>query len=242
MLCCLSPLKASEIQIAAASNLRYVLALLVTDFEQQSGHHINVSYAASGTLTTQIQYGAPFEVFFSAEPSYIVRLTEQGLSTGEVIDFAEAQMVLFASNKSSLKLDVNLNNIKLALARGELRKIAIANPVHAPYGQAAQNLLEKAKIWQKIQSHLLNAENASQALQFALSSQVDAGFIPYSYVLQPQILLKGRYIKLKKTLPQQVVLIHGASTEAKQFIEFIQTEPAKAILRMQGFITAGKVL
>lgn len=242
MLCCLSPLKASEIQIAAASNLRYVLALLVTDFEQQSGHHINVSYAASGTLTTQIQYGAPFEVFFSAEPSYIVRLTEQGLSKGEVIDFAEAQMVLFASNKSSLKLDVNLNNIKLALARGELRKIAIANPVHAPYGQAAQNLLEKAKIWQKIQSHLLNAENASQALQFALSSQVDAGFIPYSYVLQPQILLKGRYIKLKKTLPQQVVLIHGASTEAKQFIEFIQTEPAKAILRMQGFITAGKVL
>jgi molybdate transport system substrate-binding protein len=242
VLCCLSPLKASEIQIAAASNLRYVLPLLIAEFKQQSTHHINVSYAASGTLTTQIQYGAPFEVFFSAEPSYIVRLTERGLIKGEVIDFAQAQVVLFASKQSVLKLDVDLNNIKLALEQGALGKIAIANPMHAPYGQAAQTLLQKAEIWQKIQPHLLNAENASQALQFSLASQVDAGFIPYSYMLQPQISSKGRYIKLKLTLPQQAVLIRGASAEAKQFIGFIQTEPAKAILRMQGFITAGKAL
>ena len=240
LFCCLSPLQASEIQIAAASNLRYVLSELITEFDQQTGHHINVSYAASGTLTTQIQHGAPFEVFLSAEPYYLQRLSEDGLSEGEFIDFAQAQIVLFASKQSSLSLDANLIGLKSALDRGELNKVAIANPKHAPYGQVAQQLLERAGIWQPIQSQLLIAENASQAIQFALTSQVDAGFVPYSYMLQPQIASKGRYIKLDITLPQQAVLIRGASAVAKQFLAFIQTESAKTIFRAQGFIVRDK--
>lgn len=242
LFCCISPLQASDVQIAAASNMRYVLPALSTEFEQKTGHHINVSYAASGTLTTQIQHGAPFEVFFSADPSYIIRLSEEGLSEGKAIDFAEAQIVLFASKLSSLSLDADLNSIKRALERGELQKIAMANPMHAPYGQAAQAVLEQAGIWHEIKPHILNAENASQALQFALSSQVDAGFIPYSYMLQPQISLKGRYIKLNERLPQQAVLVRGASPTAKLFLDFIQTEQAKEIFRQQGFLTQGKVL
>ena len=238
--CCISSLTASEIQIAAAANLRYVLPALIVEFEQQTGHHINVSYAASGTLTTQIQHGAPFDVFFSADPAYIQRLSAEGLSEGEVIDFAQAQIVLFASTQSSLNLDADLKNMQAALERGELGKIAIANPMHAPYGQAAQKLLEQAGIWQKIQPQLLIAENASQALQFALSSQVDAGFVPYSSMLQPQIAAKGRYIKLAESLAQQAVLIRGASSLAQQFLAFIQTEPAKAIFRAQGFIVEDK--
>lgn len=236
----LSTLQASEIKIAAASNLRYVLPILSIKFEQQTGHHINVSYAASGTLTTQIQHGAPFELFFSAAPSYISRLSQDGFNGGDAIDFARAQMVLFASADSLLNVDSDLEGIQKALENGDLRKIAIANPVHAPYGQAAQTLLEKAGIWQKIQPHLLIAENASQTLQFALSSQVDAGFVPYSYMLQPQIPSKGRYVILNESLPQQAVLIRGASTAAKQFLDFIQTEQAKTIFRSQGFITQEK--
>ena len=130
--------------------------------------------------------------------------------------------------------------MKTALERGELNKVAIANPKHAPYGQAAQQLLEHAGIWQQIQSQLLIAENASQAIQFALTNQVDAGFVPYSYMLQPQISSKGRYIKLDATLPQQGVLIRGASAVAKQFLTYIQTEPAKAIFRSQGFLVLEK--
>jgi molybdate transport system substrate-binding protein len=237
---CISPLQASEVQIAAAANLRYVLPSLIVEFKQQTGHHINVSYAASGTLTTQIQHGAPFEVFFAADPSYILRISNQELSEGEVINFARSQIVLFASTQSPLSLDADLRGLKLALDRGELNKVAIANPMHAPYGQAAQNLLEQAGVWQKIQSSLLIAENASQVLQFALSSQVDAGFVPYSYMLQPQISSQGRYIKLNETLSQQAVLIRGASPVARQFLAFIQTESAKAIFRMQGFIVEDK--
>jgi molybdate transport system substrate-binding protein len=238
--CCISSLQASEVQIAAASNLRYVLQALIEKFEQQTEHHINVSFAASGTLTTQIQHGAPFDVFFSAHPSYILRISEQGLSEGEVINFARAQIVLFASNQSPLSLDIDLIDLKSALEQGELNKVAIANPMHAPYGQAAQKLLKQAGSWQKIQSSLLIAENASQALQFALSSQVDAGFVPYSYMLQPQISAKGRYIKLNESLAQQAVLIRGASSVAKEFLAFIQTDPAKAIFRRQGFIVEDK--
>lgn len=234
--CCIFPLQAADTQIAAASNLRHVLPPLIVEFEQQTGHHINVSYAASGTLTTQIQHGAPFDAFFSADPSYILRLSDEGLSEGDVINFARAQIVLFASTQSSLKLDANLIGLKSALERGELRKIAIANPMHAPYGQAAQKILEQASIWQKIQSQLLIAENSSQAIQFALSSQVDAGFVPYSDMLQPQIASKGRYIKLNESLPQQAVLVRGGSAVAKQFLAFIQTEPAITIFRNQGFI------
>jgi len=240
LFCCISQLQASEIQIAAASNLRYVLTELIAEFDQQTGHHISVSYAASGTLTTQIQHGAPFEIFLSADPQYIQRLSEGGLSEGEFIDFAQAQMVLFASTQSSLSLDDNLVGLKSALERGKLNKVAIANPKHAPYGLAAQHLLERAGIWQQIQSQLLIAENASQTIQFALTSQVDAGFVPYSYMLQPQISSKGRYIKLSTTLPQQAVLIKGASIAAKQFLVFIQSERAKEIFRTQGFIVLEK--
>ncbi|MFT7414634.1 MAG: molybdate transport system substrate-binding protein [Methylophagaceae bacterium] len=241
LFCCISQLQASEVQIAAASNLRYVLSELITEFDQQTGHHINVSYAASGTLTTQIQHGAPFEVFFSAAPSYIQRLTEDELIEGELVDFAQAQLVLFASAQSSLSLDVNLKGLKSALEHGQVNKVAIANPKHAPYGQVAQHLLEHAGLWQKMQSHLLIAENASQAIQFALTSQVDVSFVPYSYMLQPQISSKGRYVKLNATLPQQAVLIRGASATAKEFLAFIQTEQAKTILIKQGFIVQEKV-
>jgi len=240
LFCCISQLQAGEIQIAAASNLRYVLTELIAEFDQQTGHHINVSYAASGTLTTQIQHGAPFEIFLSADPYYIKRLSEDGLTEGDFIDFAQAQIVLFASTKSPLSLDANLIGLKSAVDRGELNKLAIANPQHAPYGQAAQLLLERAGIWRQIQSHLLIAENASQAIQFALTSQVDGGIVPYSYMLQPQVSSKGRYIKLDVSLPQQAVLIRGASIVAKQFLSFIQTEPAKAMFRTQGFLVLDK--
>lgn len=238
--CCVSQLQAGEIHIAAASNLRYALAELISEFDQQTGHHINVSYAASGTLTTQIQHGAPFELFLSADPDYIQRLSKDGLTEGEFIDFAQAQMVLFASAQSSLSLDANLTGLKSALEQGTLNKVAIANPKHAPYGQVAQHLLEDAGIWLQIQPQLLIAENASQAIQFALTSQVDVSFVPYSYMLQPQILAKGRYLLLDITLPQQAILIKGASATAKQFLAFLQTKSAKKIFISQGFIVLEK--
>ena len=239
-LVCSLQLHAADLRIAAATNLRYVLPELVSRFEGNTGQDVSVSYAASGTITTQIQHGAPFDVFLSANPQYIERLVNDDLTKGERIDFAQAQIALFTSKKTDVSLDAELQGLKLALSRGKLNKVAIANPKHAPYGLAAQKILERAGIWQLIQPHLLIAENASQAVQFALASQVDVAFVPYSHMIQPKISSKGRFVKLDVLLPQQAVLIRGGSDTAELFMGFIQTEQAKVILRAQGFVVEGK--
>jgi len=229
-------LSAEEIRVAAASNLRYVLPELAEAFEKQTGHKLAISFAASGTLTTQIQHGAPFEVFLSADPHYIERLIEAEFTEGSAVDYAEAQLALFAAKHSSLNVDDGMAGLKIALEQGNITRIAIANPRHAPYGQAAQKELEELGIWQQIQPYLLVAENASQAIQFCLSSSVDAGIVAYGHVIQAAIAEKGSYIKLDTTLQQQAILVRGASESAKQFINFIQQQSAKTILLQYGFL------
>ncbi|PCK03684.1 MAG: molybdate ABC transporter substrate-binding protein, partial [Alteromonadaceae bacterium] len=123
---------------------------------------------------------------------------------------------------------------------GSLNKVVIANPKHAPYGQAAKSVLQKAGIWQAIQAHLLIAENASQAVQFTMSTSVDAGFVPYAHVIQAKLRTSGRFVKLDSMLPQQVVLLNKATVPAKQFINFLQTEQALSILIEHGFVVEGK--
>jgi len=228
--------QAADIRIAAAANLRYVLPELAEKFEQQTGHQLAVSYAASGTLTTQIQHGAPFEVFLSASPDYVQRLIKEELTKGDVVNYAQAQLALFASNHSLLDVDDNLQSLKRALEQGKINKIAIANPRHAPYGQAARSELERAGIWQQIQPHLLIAENASQVVQFALSTSVDAGFVPYAYIIQPQLASRGRFVKLDARLLQQAILVRSASEYAAEFLIFIQTDAARVIFIKHGFL------
>lgn len=232
-------LLADQIRVAAATNLRYVLPVLAEKFELQTEHQIVVSYAASGTLTTQIQHDAPFDVFLSANPSYIVRLADNGKTDSEIVDYAQAQLALYKANHSLLKLDKDLKGLADALNDGLLNKVVIANPKHAPYGQAAEIALKNAGIWQAIQPHLLIAENASQALQFAMSTSVDAGFVPYSNVIQPKLTTRGSYVKLNNLLPQQAVVIKDATSSASEFLDFIQSQTARTILSNHGFVVKG---
>ncbi|OUR64190.1 molybdate ABC transporter substrate-binding protein [Methylophaga sp. 42_25_T18] len=234
--CSFFPLHAEEIRLAAATNLRYVMPVLAQQFEQNTGHHLAVSYAASGTLTTQILHDAPFELFLSANPDYINRLVEAGKTDSKVINYAQAQLAVYAANHSKLELDKDLYALATAIDNGSLNKVVIANPKHAPYGHAAKSVLEKAGIWQAIQAHLLIAENASQAVQFTMSTSVDAGFVPYSHVIHAKLKSTGRFVKLDSMLPQQAVLIKGATEPASQFMSFLQTEAAASILIKHGFV------
>ena len=238
--CCFIQVQAGEVRVAAATNLRYVLPVLTQQFEQQTGHHIAISFAASGTLTTQILHDAPFEVFLSANPDYINRLVKAGKTDSKVINYAQAQLAFYAAKHSKLELDKNLHALATAIDNGSLNKVVIANPKHAPYGQAAKAVLQKAGIWQAIQAHLLIAENASQAVQFTMSTSVDAGFVPYAHVIQAKLKTTGRFVKLDSMLPQQVVLLNDATAPAKQFINFLQTELASSILIEHGFVVEGK--
>ena len=232
--------QAADIHVAAATNLRFVLPEVAAQFKQQTGHHVAISFAASGTLTTQILHGAPFEVFLSASPGYIERLVQAGKTENGVVDYAKAQLAFYAANHSTLKVEGGMQALKDALSNDSLHKVVIANPKHAPYGQAAKIALQDAGIWNAILPHLLIAENASQALQFTMSTVVDAGFVPYAHVIQPKIASEGRFFKLDETLQQQAVLIKGAAEPAKQFLDFLQTDRAGNIFTKHGFLVATK--
>jgi len=236
LLCCTLTAQAQHIQVAAASNLRYVLPVLIHQFEQQTGHQVSAMYAASGTITTQIQHGAPYDIFLSANPDYIARLSAEKLTYGSAIDMAQAQLALYARNDSVLVLDDDLLNLKVLIDSGKLKKVAIANPIHAPYGQAAKQVLQHAGIWQQIQPHLLTAENATQAVQFSLSSSVDVGFVPYGHVIQDQLSKRGYFIKLAPRLPQQAAALND-SPVTLQFLQFIQTKQAQQLFEQYGFAT-----
>ncbi|NOQ94369.1 MAG: molybdate ABC transporter substrate-binding protein [Methylophaga sp.] len=240
LFCSLTLVQAETLHIAAASNLRFVLPELIEVFEQQTEHDISVSYAASGTLTTQIQHGAPFKLFLSAHSTYIQRLIDAELTQGQAVNYAQAQLAFFASNDSKIRVDKALNGLKSAIEQEVLNKVAIANPRHAPYGQAAKLALEKAGLWQQVQPYLLRAENASQVVQFSLTPSVEAAFVPYAHIIQPQLASQGRFVKLDVTLQQQAILLKNATETSKQFLSFIQTETAQTLFIKHGFLVMEK--
>ncbi len=234
-------INAAEIRVGAASNLRFVLPELAQSFQQQTGHQLHISFAASGTLAGQIQHGAPFDVFMSANPDYVSLLKSAGYTQGNTVDFAQALLALYSNKDSDLELDSELNSIKQALKNNTLKKVVIANPQHAPYGQLAKQLLEKQGLWQQIQPHLLIAENAAQSLQFSMSPQVSIGFVPYTYVIQPNIAQTGRSLKLNLTLLQQAIKVRGADDSAQVWLAYLSSPAAKHILIKHGFLVDNEV-
>jgi molybdate transport system substrate-binding protein len=228
--------QANDLRIAAATNLRYVLPEIVQAFERQYGFKVSVSYAASGTLTTQISHGAPFNIFLSANPDYIKRLQQKGFADEKAFTFAYGQLALFSAHHAMFDVVKGIASIETALDKQMLKKVAIANPQHAPYGQAAKAELEKHDLWQAVQPHLLIAENASQATQFTLSSRSSVGFIPYTHALQPAVSKLGQYIKLDVALPQQAVIIKPKVEIADIFLQFLQKQEVNTILQKHGFV------
>lgn len=236
----IAQVSAAEMRVGAASNLRFVLPELASLFEQDTGHQVHISFAASGTLASQIQHGAPFDIFMSASPVYINHLIELEQTEGEVVDYAKALLALYANHDSTLQLDEELNSLKQAVATNTLNKVVIANPEHAPYGQLAKQLLQQKGLWQQIQPHLLIAENAAQSLQFSMSPQVSVGFVPYTYVIQPNIEHTGNSIQLAGELSQQAVAVKGSQKEAEQWLAFLSSPQAKQALSQHGFLVEGR--
>jgi len=234
-ICCL-PLHADSLHIAAASNLRHIMPEIANVYTQKTGQYLAITYAASGTLTTQIKHGAPFDILMSAKADYINQLDDLALTRGEFQHYANALMVLFIANNSSLNIETVWQDLHNRLDDKTLGKIAMANPRHAPFGQLAQQELEAKGLWQSIQPHLLLAENAAQSVQFSLSSAVDAGFIPLSYALHDQVESAGKFIILESQIPQYIVVLKNAPESAEQFFDFMQTSPAIKLLEQQGFI------
>jgi molybdate transport system substrate-binding protein len=140
---------------------------------------------------------------------------------------------------SRLTPDAELKQLAAALDAGTLRRFAIANPEHAPYGRAAREALERAGLWSRLEGRLLLGENAAQAAQFAASGSADGGIIPLSLALAPALAGAGRHVLIAEgwhqPLRQRVVLLKGAGSAARRFYEYVQQPAARAILARYGF-------
>lgn len=227
--------------VAAASDLQYALSETASAFTGRTGRSVKLSFGSSGNLSRQIVQGAPFEVFFSADESFVQDLSRRGMTDGDGALYAVGRLAIFAAAGSPVKADPELHDLVSAEADGRLMKLALANPEHAPYGRAAREVLVHKGLWSRMQTKLVLGENVSQAAQFALTGSAQCALIAYSLVLHESIGRRGSFALIPeewhKPLRQRMALIKGAGETARKFFGFIQTPPAREILARYGFAT-----
>lgn len=230
---------AQRTTIAAASDLQFALEALRTQFQQESGKSIQVVYGSSGNFYRQIREGAPFQMFLSADESYVQQLVEAGLTEDEGALYALGRIVIIAPHGSRLKADAQLQDLGAALAAGRIARFAIANPEHAPYGERAEEALRHAGLWDALQGKLVLGENVSQAAQFATSGNAQGGIIAYSLALSPNVSALGEFALIPQhwhqPLRQRMVLLNTANADVRDFYAYLQSAPAREIMQRYGF-------
>jgi molybdate transport system substrate-binding protein len=206
-------LAADKLTIAAASDLKYSLDEIIADFRKaHAGADIDVIYGSSGNFKTQIEQGAPFDLYFSADIEFPRELVKAGLASSAVEPYALGRIVLWSST-------LDAGNLHLAdLTRSDIDKIAIANPQHAPYGKRAEEALRAAGVWESIEPKLVLGENIAQTAQFVQSGNAQVGIIALSLVLSPGMAGKGTYSlipdNLHKPLEQGFIITRRAAGNA----------------------------
>ncbi len=227
-----------DVTVAAAADLNYALKDLAQRFTKSTGTQVKLSFGASGNLFSQIQNGAPFDLFFSADSQYPQKLAEAGLvDRVSVRTYAVGHLVLWVPNGlglDPLKLKMDL------LSDPKVQRIAIANPQHAPYGRAAMAALEHFGLKDKVAAKLVQGENISQAAQFVQSGNAQAGLIALSLALSPAMKDAGRYWELPSgsyiALSQVAAIVssskHKAAAEA--FLNYVTSPEGRTILQQYG--------
>src|ERR1700674_210480 len=227
-----------EIRIAAAADLKFAMGELAEKFEKQSGTKVNVTYGSSGNFFSQIQNGAPFDLFFSADIEYPKKLEVAGLAEpGTLYGYAVGRIVIWTP--ADAKVDVSKHGWKTLLDKS-VEKIAIANPEHAPYGRAAVAALQNAGIYESVRSKLVYGENISQAVQFVQSGNAQAGIVAMSLAVSPAMHYGKRWeiaAELYPALEQGAIVLKDAKNKdsARAFLEFVKSASGRAMLANHGF-------
>lgn len=230
--------------LAAAADLKFAVEDVATKFRADTGQNMRLTFGSSGNFLRQIEQGAPFQMFMSADERFVFRLADAGRTEDRGVLYATGRIVLFAPHGSSLKVDAQMAGLRKALAGGRIRHFAIANPEHAPYGRAAEQALRKLGLWAPLQQKLVLGENVSQAAQFAAGGSAEGGIFAYSLALSPSVSKLGNYVllpeELHQPLRQRMVLIKGAGATARAFYRYVQQAPAREIFRRYGFVLPGE--
>ncbi len=232
---------AQEVFVAAASNLNYVVRDIIEEFEAETSYRVRLSLGSSGNFFTQIQNGAPFDVFLSADVDYPKQLEEVGVAEpGSFFVYALGRLVVWTRNP----LTLDPEEPWLRALRTSSGRIAIANPRHAPYGRAATAALERAGVRAQMANRIVLGENVSQAAQFVQSGAAELGIIPLSLALSSPMQTTGRYWELPPDayppIEQGAVVLRRAREArrlpaAEAFATWIRVERGRTILAEWGF-------
>jgi molybdate transport system substrate-binding protein len=230
--------RGQEVRVAAAADLKFAMAKLAEQFEKERGMIVSVTYGSSGNFFSQIQNGAPFDLFFSADVEYAKRLEAAGFAgRGTLYTYAVGRIVIWMP--SVTKVDVTKQGWN-TLLDASVQKIAIANPEHAPYGRAAVAALQKAGIYEQVKSKLVYGENISQAAQFVQSGNAQAGIIARSLSVSPG-MSEGKAWEIPADMhppiEQAAILLNGAKNNkaARVFLEYVKSAAGREILAKYGF-------
>jgi molybdate transport system substrate-binding protein len=229
---------AEEITIAAASDLNFAFKEIVAEYEKTTGNHVRLTLGSSGNFFAQIQNGAPFDLYFSADIAYPRKLEEADLTVpGSLYKYAVGRIVLWTGHESRIDVTKGFE----ALREPTVKKIAIANPKHAPYGRAAVAAMEYFKVYDQVKDKLILGENISQAAQFIESGACEIGIIALSLALAPTMKTRGTYWEIPEVayppLEQGAVILKSSKQQeaAKQFLAFIKGEQAQGVMKRYGF-------
>lgn len=223
--------------IACASNFTEPMKTLVHIFETQTGHNLKVSYGSSGKFAAQIAHGAPFDVFLSADQAKPHSLTEQGLTVqGTQFTYALGTLVLWSADSALI------NSEALVLTGNAYRKIALANPKLAPYGEAAVEVLTNLHLLDETKPKWVQGENIAQTYQFIATGNAELGFVAFSQLQADNtpgsywIVPKHLYTPIK----QDAVLLSkgGKNVAARQWLEYLKSPSAQEIIHGFGYASA----
>src|ERR1035438_9733854 len=230
--------RAQEIIVAAAADLQFAMQDVANRFQKETGKTVKLIYGSSGNFFQQIQNGAPFDVFFSANLDYPKKLEAAGLKEpGSYYPYARGKIVIWVPKDSKLDLSSGMK----ALLDPSVKKIAIANPQHAPYGQAAVAAMQREKIYDKLKDKFVLGENISQTASFVVSGAADVGIVALSLALSPNMKGKGRYAEVPSEeyppIEQACMILRSSKNKdvARQFLSFIKTGAISDVLKNYGF-------
>jgi len=228
-----------ELLVAAAADLSSALKVIGDNYEKKTGVSVKLSFAASGALTQQIQNGAPFDIFFSADMDYPRKLiSSRDAEAASLYQYAIGKLVLWVPAGSPL--DVEHKGIDILLDPS-VQKISIASPDHAPYGRAAAATLKHAGLYDRLSDRLVIGENIAQAAQFVESGNAQAGFVALAHAAAPSMQGKGKYwlvpADFYPPLAQGVVVLSHSQhkQQAEDFLNYIKTADARDVLKKYGF-------
>lgn len=233
-----------ELRIAAAADLKFAMEELSEKFEKHMGTKVSVTYGSSGNFFSQLQNGAPFDLFFSADLEYPRKLEAAGLTEPETLYlYAVGRIVIW------MPVDAPVDVRKLgwkALLDSRVEKIAIANPDHAPYGRAAVAAMQKSGIYESVKTKLVYGENISQAGQFVQSGNAQAGIVAMSLAVSPAMREGKRWDipeNMHPAIEQAAIVLKDAKNKdaARAFLDFVKGSLGRATLAKYGFVIPEKM-